>query len=105
MKRKDLKSRRKEELECSSSEQAFGFKAFKLSTLKTLPEIYIFLNWLRQFKIFTSFRQLESKVVTIFALGSGCSTAVEHKPHNREVVGLFHAGCCAFFSSLSSQSQ
>ena len=31
--------------------------------------------------------------------GSGCSTAVEHTPHYREVVGLNPAKCWAFFSS------
>ena len=34
---------------------------------------------------------------------SGCSTAVEHTPRDREVVGLNPAGCWAFFSSLFSQ--
>ena len=38
----------------------------------------------------------------VFALGSGCSTAVEHTPRNLEVVGSIYAGCWAFFSSFSS---
>ena len=35
--------------------------------------------------------------------GSGCSTAVERRPRNREVVGSNPARCWAFFSSLFSQ--
>ena len=31
-------------------------------------------------------------------LGSGCSTAVEHTPHDSEVVGSNPTGCWAFFS-------
>ena len=30
-------------------------------------------------------------------MGWGCGTAVEHMPHNQEVVGLNPAGCWAFF--------
>ena len=37
------------------------------------------------------------------SMGSGCITAVEHTPHDREVVGSNPAGCWAFFSSLSYQ--
>ena len=32
-------------------------------------------------------------------LGLGCSPAVEHMPHNQEIVGLNPAGCWAFSSS------
>ena len=35
--------------------------------------------------------------------GSGCSTVVERKPHNIEIVGLNPTGSWAFFSLLSSQ--
>ena len=30
-------------------------------------------------------------------MGRGCSTAVEHTPHNQEVLGLNPSGCWAFF--------
>ena len=36
-------------------------------------------------------------------LRSGCSTAVERMPHDKEVVGWNPARCWAFFSSLSHQ--
>ena len=35
-----------------------------------------------------------------FDLGCGCSTAVEHMPRNRVIMGSNPAGCWAFFSSL-----
>ena len=37
---------------------------------------------------------------TIEALGTGCSTAVDGTPHDREVVGSNPAGCWAFYSLL-----
>ena len=37
-----------------------------------------------------------------FVLCSGCSTAVECTPSNREAAGLIHAGSWAFFLSILS---
>ena len=34
--------------------------------------------------------------------GSGCSTVIERRPHNIEIVGLNPTGSWAFFSLLSS---
>ena len=49
----------------------------------------------------------EQSVEAIFGLykatGSGCTTEVEHMPHDREVMGLNPTECWAFFSSLSYQ--
>ena len=55
-----------------------------------------FLAFLAQFIISVSFLQLPL-IKTWIALGSGCSTAVERMPRNREVVGSNPAGCWAFF--------
>ena len=43
------------------------------------------------------------QALKIYQIGSGCSTTVDHTPHNRKVVGLNHAACMAFlhFSILS----
>ena len=40
---------------------------------------------------------------SIMFWGSGCSTAVERTPPNREVMGSYPARCWFFFSSLSTQ--
>ena len=42
------------------------------------------------------------KQVTLLGRGSGCSTAVERIPLNREVMGPIPTGCLTFFLLLSS---
>ena len=67
------------------------------------PPVIIF--WTFHFSLFESFlkyiwlyKSFIHFLSTFKQSGSGCSTAVECKPHNREVVGLLPTGCWSFFS-------